>query len=85
MPQSVCKGETFFLGGGGTQLCHSSTRYIISTERKICVLSIRLQKHDAFQKDYIWLDTEKDFSFRSYACVNSELAMCHYQLRLDSV
>jgi len=46
------------------------------------VLSIRLQKHDAFQKDYIWLDTEKDFSFHSYACVNSELAMCHYQLRL---
>ena len=80
MPQLVCKGVFFYLFI--IQLCQSSTRYIISIECKICVLSIRLQKHDAFQKDYIWLDTEKDFSFHLYACVNSELATCHCQLRL---
>lgn len=75
----VQRRNIFFVCG---QLCQSSTRYIISTEHKIYALSIRLQKHGAFQKDYIWLDTEKDFSFYSYACVDSEFATCHYQLRL---
>jgi hypothetical protein len=33
------------------QLCHSSARYIISMESKICILSIKLHKHDALREN----------------------------------
>ena len=78
-----CAKEKHFVVCG--QLFQSSTTYFISAEHKICVLSIRFEKPDAFHKDYIWLDTEKDFSFCTYTCVNIELATCHFQLRLVAV
>jgi hypothetical protein len=45
-------------------------------EHKTCVLSAKLHKHYAFHEDWIWLDSEKDVSFSSQTCVNSEHATC---------
>ena len=53
-----------------------TTRYIISTEHKICALSTKHHKHNAFLKDWIWLDIKKDFTFSSYVSIDSELATC---------
>lgn len=40
--------------------CFSTTRYIISTEYEICLLSTTLHKRDLFREVLIWLDAEED-------------------------
>jgi hypothetical protein len=56
------------------QLCHSSPRFIMSTDWKISVLSPKLHKHDAFHEDWVWSDAEKNVNFSFYPSVENELA-----------
>ena len=51
------------------QLCHLTARYVMSTGHKICVLSTKLYKRDAFRKDWIWMYVGKYVTFKSvYTC-----------------
>lgn len=46
------------------QLCCSPTRYIITMECKICSVSSKWQKCDAFYQAWIWLDTAEEVHCR---------------------
>jgi hypothetical protein len=35
---------------------------------------MKQHKHDVFHKDWVWLDAEKDVSFRFYASAENQLA-----------
>ena len=70
MPPLMCKVEC-------GQLCCSSVRYMISMECKICVLSSKRQKCDAFHQAWIWLHTAEKVHFCPYTSAVNELAICH--------
>lgn len=52
-------------------------RCIISIECKICVLSSKWQKCEAFHQAWIWLDTAEKVHFSPYTSAVNELAICH--------
>lgn len=75
-----------FIGvqGGNILLCVNSCVTHYFYECKICALSTKLDKRDAFHKDWVWLDTEKDVIFSSDASAGNELAT-HGIFNLDEV
>lgn len=51
----------------------------VSTKYKICALTSKLNKHDAFHEGWIWLDTEKVVDSISYTYVGNEHVACGIQ------
>jgi hypothetical protein len=49
---------------------HSSKRYVVSIEYKICILPTKLHKLVVFHEDWVLLDAEKDVYFNSYVSVH---------------
>ena len=45
-----------------------------AAKHTMCVLSTKLHKHDAFYKDWIWLDAELGVDFSSDTSVDNEMA-----------
>lgn len=56
------------------QQASSCAKYLIWLKRKTCVSSTKLNNHDGFHKNRLWLDAQKDVNFSWYASVDSELA-----------